>query len=176
LIRQSSLINANKTARKQTVKIQQEHDMSELLFKEEVYKIIGAAMEVYNELGTGFLQPVYQEAMEIEVEERKIPSVPQHEIIIVYKGKALKKFYKADLLCYGKIIVEIKAIDCLTSREESQLLNYLKATGLPLGLLINFGAEHNLEWKRMASTQRKPYKSQVSSRLARFNPKAISED
>ncbi|OGO39218.1 MAG: NADH:ubiquinone oxidoreductase [Chloroflexi bacterium RBG_16_56_8] len=150
--------------------------MAELLYKDEVYAIIGAAMEVYNQLGTGFLEPVYQEAMEIETAYRKIPSKSQQEIIILYKGKPLKKHYIADLLCYEKIIVEIKAMDRLSSREESQLLNYLKATGMPVGLLINFGAENDLEWKRMVVTLAGVHKRQVSTRLSIINPKAISED
>src|SRR3990170_4887411 len=111
--------------------------MTDLLFKEEVYAIVGAAMEVYNQLGPGFLEPVYQEAMEIEAQERKIPAKPRHEIVITYNGKPLKKFYLADLICFDKIVVEIKAIDHLSLREESQLLNYLKATGLQVGVLIN---------------------------------------
>src|SRR5215216_4995012 len=115
--------------------------MAELLYKNEVYAIIGAAMEVYNQLGPGFGEAIYQEAMEIETVSRKIPNKPQQDVFIVYKGTTLKKFFTPDLICYEKIIVEIKAIDRLTTREEAQLLNYLKATGMPVGLLINFGAE-----------------------------------
>jgi GxxExxY protein len=127
----------------------------DLLYKDEVYAIIGAAMDVYNNLGPGFLEPVYQEAMEIETDARKIPAAPEQKIFIEYKGAPLKKFYEADLICYEKIIVELKALDKLTSREESQLLNYLKATGMQLGLLINFGAHKDLEWKRMVFTSNK---------------------
>ena len=129
--------------------------MAELLFKNEVYAIIGAAMEVYNQLGPGFGEAIYQEAMEIEVESRKIPNNPQQAIFIVYKGHTLKNFFKPDLICYEKIVVELKALDRLTSREEAQLLNYLKATGFPLGLLVNFGRENDLEWKRLAFTGQK---------------------
>ena len=125
----------------------------ELIYKDEVYAIIGAAMDVYNNLGSGFLEAVYQEAMEIETLARNIPALPEQKLLIQYKGAPLKKFYEADLLCYEKIIVEIKAMDRLTSREEAQLLNYLKATGLPVGVLINFGAHNDLEWKRMVLTQ-----------------------
>ena len=100
--------------------------MSDLLYKDEVYAIVGAAMEVYNDLGPGFLENVYQEAMEIEVEARQIPSKPIQEIHIKYKGRQLKRFYIADFVCYEKIIVEIKAMDRLTLREEGQLINYLK--------------------------------------------------
>ena len=126
--------------------------MVDLLLKDEVYAIIGAAMEVYNQLGTGFLEPVYQEAMEIELAERKVPSKSQHEIIIQYKNVRLKKYYIADFFCFDQIIVELKAIDRITSREESQLINYLKATGLPVGLIINFGVQDKLEWRRLVLT------------------------
>ncbi len=139
----------------------------ELIFKDEVYAIIGAAMEVYNQLGPGFLEPVYQEAMEMEAADRKIPAKPQHEIVVRYKERALKKFYVADLFCFDKIIVELKALDHLTSREESQLINYLKATGMPVGLLINFGAENELEWKRMALTTSKKAQYYRLSRIIR---------
>ena len=151
--------------------------MAELLYKDEVYAIIGAAMEVYNQLGPGFLEPIYQEAMEIETLVRKIPYKPQQDIHVIYKGRPLKKFYTADLICYEKIIVEIKALERLTSREQAQLLNYLKATGMSIGLLINFGSEKDLEWKRMVLTSNKPPKILVPSRLPRNNdPKPIRED
>lgn len=130
--------------------------MTDLLYKEEVYAIIGAAIDVYNDLGPGFLENVYQEAMEIEVEERKIPAKAPQEINIKYKGRLLKKFYIADLVCYDKIIVELKAMDKLTLREEGQLINYLKATGMKVGILINFGHYPNLEWKRLVYTKESP--------------------
>lgn len=130
--------------------------MAELLFKDEVYAIVGAAMEVYNHLGPGFLESVYQEAMEMESNDRKIPNKPQQEIHIKYKGKMLKKCYIGDLICYDKIIVEIKVVDHLSLRDEGQLLNYLKATGFQVGLLINFGSFPNLEWKRLILTKEKP--------------------
>lgn len=144
----------------------------DLLYKEEVYAIIGAAMDVYNNLGPGFLEAVYQEAMEIESTTRKIPALPGQKLLIDYKGKTLKKFYEADLICFEKIIVEIKATDKLTSRDEAQILNYLKATGMKVGVLINFGAHQNLEWKRLVFSQTK------QPRLVReINmPKNISED
>lgn len=130
--------------------------MTELLYKEEVYVTVGAAMEVYNDLGPGFLESVYQEALEMELMERKISSKALQEIYSKYKGRLLKKFYIADFVCYGKIIVEIKAIDKLTLREEGQLLNYLKATGMKVGVLINFGHYPNLEWKRLVFTKELP--------------------
>jgi GxxExxY protein len=128
--------------------------MVELLFKEEVYRVIGAAMTVYNELGAGFLEPVYQEALEIELAEQGIQFEPQKELPIYYKGRVLKKRYQADLIVFGKVIVELKALDHLTSRDESQVLNYLKATGLKVALLINFGSEDKLEWKRLVKSRK----------------------
>lgn len=125
---------------------------NELLFKDEAFKIIGAGMAVSNILGCGFLEAVYQEALEIELEDNGIPFEPQKRIQISYKGRMLKKEYEADFLCFEKIIVEIKAIKEITEIEEAQMLNYLKATKLPLGLLVNFGGK-KLEWKRYANTK-----------------------
>ncbi len=122
--------------------------MTELILKDEVFAIIGAAIEVHRELGPGFLEPVYQEALEIELASRKIPFESRKILTIAYKGRPLKKEYEADLVCYGQIIVELKALDRLSGKEEAQVLNYLKATGLRVGLLINFGSHGRLEWKR----------------------------
>ncbi len=124
----------------------------DLVFKDEVYAIVGAAMEVSNVLGSGFLEAVYHEALEIEMRERKIPFVAQPEISVSYKRITLTKTYIPDFICFGLVIVEIKALKALTSVEEAQLLNYLKATGKAVGLLINFGAP-KLEWKRMVMTR-----------------------
>lgn len=126
--------------------------MTELILKQEVYSIIGAAFEVYNVLGVGFLEAVYQAALEEELNLRKIPHIPQQEILVKYKGKPLRKSYIADIVAYGNVILEIKAIDHITSRDYSQVLNYLKATSFPLGLLINFGSEKDMEWKRIVNT------------------------
>jgi GxxExxY protein len=120
----------------------------ELLFKHETYDIIGAAMEVYNELGAGFLEPVYHEALQLELESRGIKALHQVELPILYKGKPLTKRYICDVLCYSQILLELKAISTLTSNEEAQVLNYLKASNLRLGLLINFGNAQGLQWKR----------------------------
>ena len=123
--------------------------MPKLLYKNEVYTLIGAAMEVYNVLGPGFLESVYQEALEIELSIRGISFESQRELNIRYKEHQLKQQYKPDFIVFEKIIVEIKALNQLTSQDQGQLLNYLKATGLTVGVLINFGAEKELEWKRM---------------------------
>jgi len=153
--------------------------MTDLLYKDEVYAIVGAAMDVYNDLGPGFLENVYHEAMEIELESRKIPAKSIQELHIKYKGKELKKFYIADLICYGKIIVEIKAMDKLVLRDEGQLINYLKATGLKVGVLINFGHYPSLEWKRLVFTKGLSSNYTKPSRMredSSDDPTQISED
>ena len=122
-----------------------------MLMKDEVYAIIGAAMEVHREEGCGFAEPVFQECMEIELAGRALPVVPQVELPIYYKGRKLRKTYVADFVAYGKIIVELKALERLTEKEDAQVINYLKASKFPLGLLINFGAP-SLEWKRLLLT------------------------
>jgi GxxExxY protein len=129
--------------------------MTELLCKEEVYAIVGAAMDVHREEGHGFAEPVYQECMEIELADRRVPAEAQKEMTIVYKGRRLKKSYIADFVAFGKVIVELKALDRLTSREESQVINYLKASGMEVGVLINFGAP-SLEWERIVLTGQAP--------------------
>jgi GxxExxY protein len=122
--------------------------MKEIILKDEVYAIVGAAMDVYWHLGRGFSEPVYQEALGIEFRRRRIPFEPQQEIVIHYKGEALKKKYVADFICYGQIIIELKALDGLCGRDVGQLLNYMKATTFNVGLLINFGSPVRLEWHR----------------------------
>ena len=121
----------------------------ELLFRREVYTIVGAAFEVYNVLGPGFLEAVYQDALSIEFAERGIPFLAQAQLQIVYKGHALTKGYLPDFVCNNSIVVELKAIDQLTTIDHAQLLNYLKAAKLTTGVLINFGSPHRLQWKRM---------------------------
>ena len=122
--------------------------MPELILKDEVYAIAGAAMEVYYTLGVGFLEPVYQEALELEFNGRGIPYVRERELNIFYKGIALKKIYRPDFVCYDQIIVELKSQYRLTSLEEGQIINYLKITQMHVGLLMNFGARPKLEWSR----------------------------
>ena len=122
--------------------------MAELLLRDEVYSIVGAAIEVHRELGPGFLEEVYQEALELEMSSRAIPFEAQKQLRIRYKGHVLDKMYFADFLCYGEIVVEIKALGHISGREHAQVLNYLKATGHRVGVLINFGSEGRLEWKR----------------------------
>jgi GxxExxY protein len=113
----------------------------------QTYKIIGAAMEVHRELGCGFLEAVYQEALEREFVIQRIPYTSQTNIVIEYKGSPLNKTYQPDLICYEDIIVEIKAFSSLTSSDQSQIINYLKAAKLNRGLLINFGVP-SLQYRR----------------------------
>jgi GxxExxY protein len=126
--------------------------MKDIIFKEEAYAIIGACLEVHNVLGPGFAEAVYHESLSIEFEERGIPYQSESPIVIRYKGRPLKKRYSADFLCYEEIIVEIKAVETLTSDHEAQLLNYLKGTEKPLGILVNFGAA-KLQHHRFANTR-----------------------
>ncbi len=118
---------------------------------QRTYQIIGAAMEVHKELGSGFLEAVYQEALEKEFTYQKIPFKSQPLVRIEYKGKPLKKTYEPDFICFDEVIVEIKAMDKLSGVEHAQIINYLKASMLKLGLLINFGAK-SLEHKRFVYT------------------------
>jgi len=128
--------------------------MGELLLKDEVYAIIGTAMEVHNVLRCGFLEAVYQEALEIELGKRNIPYIPQKQLPIYFKDNLLKKTYVVDYIAFEKIVIEIKAVTHLSSLEEAQLLNYMKAGDYELGLLINFGAE-SLQWKRMVLSKKR---------------------
>jgi len=125
--------------------------MEELIFKDEVYAIVGAAIEVHRVLGPGFLESVYQEALQIEFQLRNIPHEPQRKLRIVYKDRVLEKFFVTDFACYDCIMVELKAEKQLTGVDESQILNQLKATKVCVGLLINFGSIGRLEWKRFVN-------------------------
>ena len=105
-------------------------------------------MEVHKELGSGFLEAVYQEALAIEFKRQSIPFIRESKLEVSYKGQVLKKYYEADFICYDKIIVETKAISELIGINQAQIINYIKATGFKLGILINFGSE-SLEYKRL---------------------------
>lgn len=120
-----------------------------IIFKEESYEVVGAALKVYNTLGHGFLEAVYQEALEIEFQRRGIPYEREKELKIMYDGVELKQTYKADFVCFGKIIVELKAVSDLDDAHRSQVYNYLHATGYRLGLLLNFGCSDELEKERI---------------------------
>lgn len=118
------------------------------------HAIIGAAMEVHRALGCGFLEAVYQEALALELTQRNIPYRREVELPIFYKGQRLNTFYRADFVCFDGIIVELKALTKLSGLEEAQIINYLKATGLEIGLVLNFGTT-SLEYKRFALSKNK---------------------
>ena len=113
----------------------------------QTYAIIGAAMEVHRQLGHGFLEAVYQEALAKELKLRNIPFEREVELVISYKGEPLVSKYRADFICFGEVILELKTASRLTSADEAQVINYLKATGLHRALLINFGTS-SLQYER----------------------------
>ncbi|NJY63933.1 GxxExxY protein [Salinimicrobium sp. CDJ15-81-2] len=124
---------------------------NKLIFEEETYKIIGACMKVHRNLGSGFLESVYQEALEKEFKSQKIDFQRQLKLRLMYEGQPMKKYFVADFICYDKILLEIKAASFLVKDAEAQVINYLKSTELPLGLLVNFG-QKSLIWKRFINT------------------------
>ena len=129
-----------------------------LVYSNETYNIIGAAMSVHRELGSGFLESVYQEALEIEFSRRNIPFVAQQKIKIQYKDVLLNQYYIPDFFCYDKIIVEIKAVSNVLPEHEAQIIHYVKATGKKMGLLLNFGQE-SLYHKRFPNLTPKPIRT-----------------
>jgi GxxExxY protein len=147
--------------------------MAEILYPEESYVIIGACFEVYKDKGCGFLEPVYQECLEIEFEYQGIPFFPQKELKLSYRDRKLKQGFKPDFVCYDKIIVEIKAVSELVGDHRAQILNYLSATGMKLGLLINFGHYPKLEYERFILTpdQKSYYTHEKPTRFKRVNKK-----
>jgi GxxExxY protein len=128
--------------------------MSDLIYKEDSYAIVGGCFNVYKDKGCGFLEPVYQECMQIELAHLNTPFMPKPTLELSYRGQILKKGYEPDFVCYGKIILELKAVECLTDEHRAQVLNYLNASGFKLGLLVNFGHHPQLEWERIANTRR----------------------
>lgn len=120
-----------------------------ILFKEESFKIMGACFEVYTEKGCGFLEAVYQECLALELKAQGIPFVEQPGLHLDYKGQLLKQSYQPDFLCFGEIFVEIKAVKQLADEHRAQAINYLKATGKRLALLVNFGHYPQLEYERL---------------------------
>jgi GxxExxY protein len=129
--------------------------MSEaIVFKEESYRLIGACFEVYKSMGSGFLETVYQECLAIELKSQGIPFLERYRLKLDYKGKTLSQYYEPDFLCYGGIIVEIKAVKQLGDNHRAQVINYLKVTRLKLGLLVNFGHHPKLEHERFVNQTR----------------------
>ena len=121
----------------------------DLIYREEVYAIMGGCFAVYKDKGCGFLEPVYQECLEIEFDYLKLPAVPQPQLALTYRGRTLQQTYRPDFICYGKIVLELKAVSALVDEHRAQVLNYLNATGYRLGLLVNFGHHGTLEWERI---------------------------
>jgi GxxExxY protein len=126
--------------------------MDDLVYKQESYNIIGACMEVHKTLGSGFLESVYQEALGIELSKQNISFEEEKALNIIYKNIVLDKVFVADFVCYDKIIVELKAVKAITDDHRAQVINYLKATKMKLGLLVNFG-ESSLKYERFVNEQ-----------------------
>ena len=124
---------------------------TDIIYPEESYQIIGACFEVYKEKGCGFLEGVYQECLEIELGLRAIPFVAQKSLTLQYKNRPLRSTYEPDFICYDKIVLEIKAVTELTDEHRAQIQNYLKATGMKLGLLVNFGHFPKAQTERIAA-------------------------
>ena len=125
-----------------------------MIYPHEAYEIIGAAMDVHNTLGQGFLESVYQEVLEIEMNKRNIPFTAQAKIQIQYKDVPMEHYFIADFVCYDKIIVELKSVSTILPEHEAQIINYLRATGFKLGILLNFN-EESLFFKRYPNVMAK---------------------
>ena len=123
--------------------------MSDIIFKLESFEIMVACFEVYKEKGCGFVESVYQECLELELNDRKIPFQPQTELALTYKSRPLKSRFKPDFICHGKIILELKAVSALNDEHRAQVQNYLRATQFKLGLLVNFAHYPKLEYERI---------------------------
>jgi|SRR5882724_8712989 len=123
------------------------------IYKDEGYKLMGAAFEVYNEQGFGMAEEIYQESLEIELRLRGIPFHPKGELKCFYKGRELKKRYIPDLIVFEGIVTELKSVSQLVAEHEAQLINYMRITKKPVGYLINFGHKDTLEWKRFTLSE-----------------------
>ena len=123
--------------------------MNQLVYPEECYEIIGACFEVYKEKGNGITEGIFQECLELEMEMRGIPFSAQAPLAMSYKERRLRHRFVADFICFDRIVVELKAVEMLVDEHRAQMLNYLHATGLRLGLLVNSGHQPQLEWQRM---------------------------
>lgn len=123
--------------------------MADIIYRDESYALIGACIEVHEMMGSGFLESVYQECMELELKERGILFQPQCELRLRYKKYELRSYFKADFICFGKILLEIKAVSAFTAIYRAQVMNYLKATNLRLGILVNFNSFPKLDYERV---------------------------
>jgi GxxExxY protein len=131
-------------------------EKTELVFKEESYLIIGACFEVYKDKGSGFHEPVYHECLEIELEFQRLPFLSKPPKGLQYRGRTLTQTFNPDFICYNRIILEIKAVSALCDEHRAQVLNYLAATGLELGLLVNFGHYPRMEYERLLPRKNQP--------------------
>jgi GxxExxY protein len=131
------------------------------IYKDEGYRLMGAAFEVYNEQGYGMAEEIYQESLEIELELRGILFHSKQELSCSYKGRELRRRYVPDLFVFGGLIVELKAVSQLLSEHEAQLINYMRITKQPVGYLINFGHKDTLEWKRFILSELIPKETAV---------------
>jgi len=125
----------------------------DIILKDESYAVMGACFEVYKEKGPGFVEQVYHECLVFEFQEQKLPSVSKPQLEISYKRQRLPKKVEPDFVCYGNVILEIKAVKKLTDDHRAQVMNYLRATGFELGLLVNFSGQPQLEWERIVNTK-----------------------
>ncbi|MEM9478780.1 MAG: GxxExxY protein [Verrucomicrobiota bacterium] len=125
------------------------NDEADIVLREEMYGVMGACFEVYKSKGCGFLEDVYQECLEIEFAHLNIPFVSKPKLELEHRGQKLRKAYEPDFVCYGKVIVELKAAKHLADENRAQVLNYLKATQFEVGLLVNFGSYPKLQWERL---------------------------
>lgn len=123
-------------------------ERNEFLYPDEVFRIRGAIFEVNREMGSGFLEGVYQECLAPEFTARGIPFVATPSLPLIYKGRLLTKMYVPNFVCFSKIVVELKAVSALAAEHRSQVLNYLKAGGFRLGLLVNFGSAPKTQIER----------------------------
>ena len=126
-----------------------------IVYKEESYQIVGACFEVYREKGCGFLEAVYQECLEIELRLQGVPFVPQKPLVLEYKGSPLRSTYEPDFICHDKIVLELKAVSELNDEHRAQVQNYLRATGMKLGLLVNFGHYPKVQIERIVGGQKR---------------------
>jgi len=145
----------------------------EILYKDESYKIVGACFEVYREKGCGFLESVYHECMEIELRLQGIPFVSKKLLALEYKNQPLVSTYVSDFICYDKIVLELKAMTDLTDEHRAQIQNYLRATGLKLGLLVNFGHFPKAQVERIVA-ERERYENKNSISEINLNRSRIS--
>ncbi len=144
--------------------------MSEIIYKDESFKLIGACFEVYNNKGFGFTEPIYQECLQLEFGIQHIPFVAQPELSMIYKGLPLVQKFRPDFICYEKVILEIKSVSALTDSHRAQTINYLHATGFELGLLVNFGQFPKLTYERLAYNKRNPSATIYEVMGGRTNP------